>query len=189
MITETVKLNYLRMAPRKVRSVADLIRGLTVNEAEAQLLSQRRRPSGAILKLLRSAVANAKNNRKLNPDHLFVTEIRVDQGPMLKRMLPRARGSASPIQKKMSNVTLVLGVNENQKASQFKIVVPKKAKLPPGSDKKGKPTSSRRRAPVKENEPEGEQKGKPSKILSGKIREGKPGFFKKMFNRKSGMGN
>jgi large subunit ribosomal protein L22 len=176
MTTETVKLNYLRMAPRKVRSVADLIRGLSVNDAEAQLLAQRRRPSGALLKLLRSAVANAKNNRKLNPDHLFVAEIRVDQGPMLKRMLPRARGSASPIQKKMSNVILVLGVNENQKASQFKIVVPKKTKLPPGSDKKGKPTSKKRRAPTKETEPEGEQKGK-------------PGFFKKMFNRKSGMGN
>lgn len=176
MTQETVKLNYLRIAPRKVRSVADLIRGLSVNDAEAQLLSQRRRPSGPLLKLLRSAVANAKNNRKLNPDHLFVAAIRVDQGPMLKRILPRARGSASPIQKKMSNVILTLGVNEEQKGSQFKIVVPKKTKLPPGSDKKGKPTSNKRRAPTEETEPEGEQKGK-------------PGFFKKVFNRKSGMGN
>jgi large subunit ribosomal protein L22 len=158
-----------------VWSVVDLIRGLTVNDAEAQLLSQRRRPAGAILKLLRSAVANAKNNRKLNPDHLFITEIRVDQGPMLKRMLPRARGSASPIQKKMSNVTLVLGVNESQKPSRFKIVIPKKAKLPPGDGKKTRPSSNKRRVPTKETEPEGEQKGK-------------PGFFKKMFNRKSGMG-
>ena len=175
MITETVKLNYLRIAPRKVRSVADLIRGLSVNEAEAQLMGERRRPSGALLKLLRSAVANAKNNRKLDPDHLFITEIRVDQGPMLKRMLPRARGSASPIQKKMSNVTLILGLNENQAAGSFKIVVPKKAKLPQGSDKKGKAVSSKRRVPTDETEPEGEAKGK-------------PGFLKKVFNRKSGMG-
>src|SRR5271157_1596534 len=98
MKPQTAKLSYLRMAPRKVRSVADLIRGLSVNEAEAQLLVQRRRPAGALLKLLRSAVANVKNNDKqANIEHLFISEIRVDQGPMLKRFLPRARGSASPI--------------------------------------------------------------------------------------------
>ena len=87
------------MAPRKVRSVADLVRGLHVNDAEAQLLVQRRRPAKALVKLLRSAVSNAKNN-KMNVDHLFVKEIRVDGGPMLKRYLPRARGSASPLQKR-----------------------------------------------------------------------------------------
>ena len=140
MTTQTVKLNYLRMAPRKVRSVASLIRGLSVNEAEAQLLAQTRRPSKVILKLLRSAVASAKN-KQMNVDHLFVQEIRVDQGPMLKRFLPRARGSASPIQKKMSHVILTLGVNEAL-TPRFKIVTPKKTS----------------------------------------------GFFKRMFNRKTGMG-
>ena len=59
----TAKLSFLRMAPRKVRSVGDLIKGLPVNEAEAQLLVQTRRPSKTLLKLLRSAVANAKNNK------------------------------------------------------------------------------------------------------------------------------
>jgi large subunit ribosomal protein L22 len=118
------------MAPRKVRSVGDLIKGLPVNEAEAQLLVQTRRPSKTLLKLLRSAVANAKNNKQVDPQHLFVQSVRVDGGPMLKRMLPRARGSASPIQKKMSHVTLVLGVNESLK-SRFTIVPPKKTKLPP----------------------------------------------------------
>ena len=87
----TAQLRYLRIAPRKVRSVADLIRGLPVQDAEAQLMVQRRRPAKPLLKLLRSAVANAKNNKQ-NADHLFISEIRVDQGPMLKRMLPRARG-------------------------------------------------------------------------------------------------
>ena len=137
MQQQTAKLNYLRIAPRKVRSVADLIRGMSVNEAEAQLLMVRRRPAQPLLKLLRSAVANAKN-KQLNPDHLFIAEIRVDQGPMLKRMLPRARGSASPIQKKMSQVTLVLGVNEKL-ASKFTIVAAKKEK----SEAKG--TESRTR--------------------------------------------
>jgi large subunit ribosomal protein L22 len=128
MKPQTVTLSYLRMAPRKVRSVADLIRGLSANEAEAQLLVQRRRPSLALLKLLRSAVANVKNNDKqVNPDHLFISEIRVDGGPMLKRSLPRARGSASPIQKKMSHVTLTLDVNEKL-SSRFTIVTKKKLK-------------------------------------------------------------
>src|SRR6202044_4234810 len=132
MQQQTAKLSYLRIAPRKTRSVADLIRGLSVNDAEAQLLVQRRRPSQALLKLLRSAVANAKNN-KLNADHLFVSEIRVDGGPMLKRSLPRARGSASPIQKKMSHVTITLGLNTKLNP-KYKIVPPKKTKLPPGAE-------------------------------------------------------
>jgi len=137
------------MAPRKVRSVGDLIKGLPVNEAEAQLLVQTRRPSKTLLKLLRSAVANAKNNKHVDPQHLFVSSVRVDGGPMLKRMLPRARGSASPIQKKMSHVTLVLGVNENLK-SRFTIVPPKKTKLPPGQDvrsKTKKPKTPEKAAP------------------------------------------
>jgi large subunit ribosomal protein L22 len=145
----TAKISFLRMAPRKVRSVGDLIKGLPVNEAEAQLLMQTRRPSKPLLKLLRSAVANAKNNKVADTQHLFVSSVRVDGGPMLKRMLPRARGSASPIQKKMSHVTIVLGVNENLK-SRFTIVPPKKAKLPPGQDKRTKnkkPTAPEKAAP------------------------------------------
>ena len=139
MEQQVAKLNYLKIAPRKVRSVADLVKGLSANDAEAQLMVQRRRPAKALLKLLRSAVASAKTNKRWNPDHLFIREFRVDQGPMIKRYLPRARGSASPIQKKMSNVTLVLGLNENL-TSKYKIVVPKKVKLPPGEEKpvKGK---------------------------------------------------
>src|ERR1700734_2859952 len=128
MTEQTAKLNFLRIAPRKVRSVADLVRGLSVNDAEAQLLVQRRRPAKSLLKLLRSAVSNAKTNKQLNPDHLFIKEIRVDQGPMLKRILPRARGSASPIQKKMSHVTITLGVNTKLNP-KYKIVPPKKTKL------------------------------------------------------------
>ena len=137
------KLSFLRMAPRKVRSVGDLIKGLPVNEAESQLLVQTRRPSQTLLKLLRSAVANAKNNKQVDPQHLFVASVRVDGGPMLKRMLARARGSASPIQKKMSHVTIMLGVNEKLK-SRFTIVPKKKSKLPPGQDKR---TKAKRRRP------------------------------------------
>jgi large subunit ribosomal protein L22 len=172
MEQQTAQLNYLRIAPRKVRSVGDLLKGLSVNDAEAQLLVQRRRPAKALLKLLRSAVANAKNNKRWDPEHLFVIAVRVDGGPMLKRMLPRARGSASPIQKKMSNVTLTLGVNENLK-SKYKIVVPKKAKLPPGGERpiKNKRTP-KTEAPHDQKEP-----------------KKKSGFFRRVFSRKAGDGN
>lgn len=136
-----------------------------MNEAEAQLLAQTRRPSKPLLKLLRSAVANAKNNKVGNVEHLFVESLLVDNGPMLKRMLPRARGSASPIQKKMSHVTLVLGVNENLK-SRFTIVPPKKAKLPPGEDKR-----------TKNKKPKAPEKAEPKSKQT-------PGFWKRRFGRK-----
>jgi len=92
---QTVKLNYLRMAPRKVRAVAGLLRGVPVNEAEARLLFERRRPAKPLLKLLRSAITSAKTNQKANPDKLVIETITVDGGPMLKRSLPRARVAAA----------------------------------------------------------------------------------------------
>jgi large subunit ribosomal protein L22 len=169
--TYVAKLSFLRMAPRKVRSVGDLIKGLPVNEAEAQLLVQTRRPSQTLLKLLRSAVANAKNNKQVDPQHLFVQSVRVDGGPMLKRMLPRARGSASPIQKKMSHVTLILGENDQLK-SRFTIVPKKKTKLPPGQDKR-----TRSKRPAKP-EVEGQQDKPETKKNQG--------FWKRSFGRKTG---
>jgi len=156
------------MAPRKVRSVADLVRGLSVREAEAQLLNIRRRPAGALLKLLRSGVASIKNNKHLNEEKFYIESFRVDGGPMLKRSLPRARGSASPIQKKMSHVTLVLAEREGMAPPRFKIVVKKKAKLPPGASR-----------PIKKGKMKDERE--PEKPPS------KPGFFKKMFSRKAGF--
>ncbi len=159
-------LRYLRQAPRKVRSVANLVKGLSVNEAEAQLMVQTRRPSKALLKLLRSAVANAKNSKTVDPQHLFVSGIHVDGGPMLKRILPRARGSASPIQKKMSHVTLILGVNESLKP-RFTIVPPKKAKLPPGEAPR-----------VKAKKPKTPDKAEPQSKQA-------PGFWKRRFGRKA----
>jgi len=170
MEQQIAKLNYLKIAPRKVRSVGDLIKGLSVNEAEAQLLVQRRRPAKSLLKLLRSAVSNAKNNKHLNVEHLFIVTVRVDGGPMLKRSLPRARGSASPIQKKMSNVTLILGVNEKL-APRFKIVAPKKAKEVPGEESyKGSKVT---KAPKVKKDMTAEKENVEMK---------KSGFLKKVFN-------
>ncbi len=182
MATEyKAKLNYLRMAPRKVRSVGDLVKGLPVNEAEAQLLMQARRPAKPLLKLLRSAVANAKNNGLSDVSHLYISSLRVDGGPMLKRILPRARGSASPIEKKMSHVTLVLGVNAELKP-RFTIVAPKKRKAAPGES--GTRTSKKRTTAP--SAPKPEQEGGEKKRSEKK--QGNSGFWKRSFNRKQGMG-
>lgn len=102
------KLNNLRIAPRKTRLVADLVRNKTVMEAESILNFTVKKASLPILKLLNSAVSNAKNNFQLDKENLFVSKITVDGGPMLKRWMPRARGRASEIMKRTSHVTLML---------------------------------------------------------------------------------
>ncbi len=129
MNTASAQLKYLHHAPRKARLLADVIRGLPVNEAEAHLSLSARRAKTPLLKLLRSASANAKQMLKKEPGELFVKEIRVDTGPRAKRWTPRARGAVNLIEKKMSHVTIVLGVLESPKAPRFVFPVkPKKKK-------------------------------------------------------------
>ena len=111
----TAKLRYLRIAPRKVRLVADLIRGKTVEEAQTILNFTQKRAALPILKLLKQATANAKNSFQLKEENLFISKILVNEGPKLKRVFPRARGSADTIQKKASHITLVLEEREKSK--------------------------------------------------------------------------
>lgn len=106
------ELNYLRIAPRKVRLVSGLIRGLTVKDAEAELRFLPKRSSLPLLKLLKSATANAEHNFNLEKRGLVISEIRVDQGPVLKRFRARAFGRAAQILKRTSHVTLVLESRE-----------------------------------------------------------------------------
>ena len=166
---EKVQLNYLRMAPRKVRLVTDLIKGLSVNDAQAQLLLNPKRASQPILKLLQSAINNATNNKKMDEKKLFIKEIKVDQAPMLKRWLPRAMGRATPIQKKSSHITLVLAESEKPKVSKFKIQKQEKIKKP-----KGKKLKEKKEKEEKEKEQELKVEPKESR-----------GFMRKMFRRKS----
>ncbi len=123
MKQETVKLKHLHIAPRKVRLLADAIKGLRANEAEAQLFMRNQRSAQPLLKLLRSAVANAVNNKKMDADRLVISKIWVDQGPMLKRMLPRAQGRGTPIHKKSSHITLVLQEIDKKSAQRFVLAV------------------------------------------------------------------
>lgn len=101
-------LRYLHIAPRKVRLVVDLIRGLSVDQATDQLSVLSKRSARPILKLLNSAVANAEHNFKLERQNLRVKSIVANEGPRLKRFRPRAFGRAAGILKRMSHVTIVL---------------------------------------------------------------------------------
>ena len=99
---------YVRIAPRKVRIVIDLIRGKIVVEALAVLKNTPKVASDVIYKVLKSAIANAENNYDMNSDALFVSAAFVDQGPTMKRVHPRSRGQAFKILKRSSHVTVVV---------------------------------------------------------------------------------
>jgi len=104
----SAKLSYLRIAPRKTRLLADLVRGKSVKEAQTILSFTIKKGSSPVLKLLNQAVASAVNNYQLEPDNLYIAKIVVDEGPKYKRWRPRARGQAYQIQKKMSHIIIIL---------------------------------------------------------------------------------
>ena len=100
---------YIRMSPTKVRQVVDLIRYKDVQEARRVLTFTTRAAGRPVLKVLESAIANAENNFNLDPDELIVTRAYVDEGPILKRWRPRARGRATRIRKRTSHITVFVG--------------------------------------------------------------------------------
>ena len=101
-------LKYARISSRKVKIVADLIRGKQVDEALAIIKFTPKAASEALEKLLKSAIANAENNHGMNRGNLVVSEIYANQGPTLKRIRPAAKGSAVRIRKRTSHVTIKL---------------------------------------------------------------------------------
>jgi len=101
-------LRHLRMAPRKVRLIVDMVRGLPVAEATLRLSFVQREAARPVLKLLKSAIANAEHNFKLDPAELVVKKITADGGTTLKRSRPRAMGRAAPIRKRTTHINLVL---------------------------------------------------------------------------------
>jgi large subunit ribosomal protein L22 len=122
MINASLK-NY-RISPRKVRVVANMIRGKSAVEAHHILLHADKKAKSPLNDLLASAVANAKNNFQIEADSLFVKEIRVDQGFVMKRQMPVSRGSAHPIKKRTSHVSIVLApmTEANKKGKGKKVI-------------------------------------------------------------------
>ncbi|WP_028962702.1 50S ribosomal protein L22 [Sulfobacillus thermosulfidooxidans] len=106
-------VRHVRIAPRKVRIVVDLIRGKDVRDAEAILRHTPKRASAVVAKLLKSAVANAQHNYDMDPRDLYVHAVWVDGGPTLKRIHPRSRGQAFSIFKRTSHISVVLRPKHN----------------------------------------------------------------------------
>ena len=103
---------FVRESPNKVRRVLDLVRGLPVGEAETVLKFVNRGAAEPVVKVLKSAVANAEHNHSLDADDLFVAEAFADEGPTLKRFRPAARGRATRIRKRTSHITIVVANKE-----------------------------------------------------------------------------
>lgn len=174
------KAKFIRMSPKKVRLVVNLIKGLDVEEALEQLKVVKKDAALPVSKLIKSMIANAQENHELKKDNLMISEARVDEGPTLKRFRPRAMGRATPIRKRSSHIAITLAEK-----------VPTKAKV----DNKKKEKNQDDIIKVadldelkalekedKHDDKNGEGKGQ-DKTSHG---AGKKGFAKRIFNRKSG---
>ncbi len=141
-----VKLKYLRTAPRKARLVADLIRGKTVKEAENQLEFTVKKSTKDFQKLLKSAVATAENDFGYDKSNLYLSEVRVDEAPTLKRVRARAKGSFRPVNKRGSHLVLKLDQIEERKV-----------------ERPEKPSAAPEEKTQEEAKEEGQEKEKPQK--------------------------
>jgi large subunit ribosomal protein L22 len=99
---------YIRISPRKVQIVCDQIRGKGIEQATAILMNTPKAASEPLLKLLKSAAANAENNYQMDTEKLFIAETFANPGPIIKRMMPRAQGRAYRINKRTSHITIVV---------------------------------------------------------------------------------
>ena len=109
---------WVRISPRKMRLVVDMVRGKFVNEAVNQLHYSTKKASGPVEKTVRSALANLliqDEASKLDPDRVYISEIRVDEGPTWRRWRPRAMGRATRIRKRTSHLTVVVAAHEKTK--------------------------------------------------------------------------
>lgn len=111
------KMRYIRISPRKVQIVLDLIRGKDAATAMAILKHTPKAASEELIKLLKSAVANADHNFHMDTQKLYVSECFVCPGPTLKRMMPRAKGSGDRILKRTSHVTLAVKERETKEVN------------------------------------------------------------------------
>ncbi|MBI2013783.1 MAG: 50S ribosomal protein L22 [Candidatus Colwellbacteria bacterium] len=165
MAEAKAQLKNLSIAPRKVRFLVNTLKNKSVPSALAEVRLSPLRAAKPLEKLIESAVANARV-LKMDENKLFIKSIIVNGGAMLKRYLPRARGMATPIQKKLSHVNLVLA--EKDMAITTKYIIPKAIK------------KIKKELPTKEK-----QKAKKPQEEKAKAAQKKPGFFQKMFRRKS----
>lgn len=162
-------LNNLRVAPRKARLIASLIRGLDVASAKVQLHFLMKKTALPMDKLLDSALANAKHNFKLNASDLYISQIYVNEGKVLKRGRSRARGRIFPILKKTSHIHLTLSEKKDKQQKAFKAqgklkTIPKEMKAKEEKTDTPAKTTTKRKTSSKE------PSSKPTKRLTGLAR-------------------
>ena len=190
-------LKNVRISPRKVRLVVDSVRGMGVAAAEIQLSQTIKRSAPEIEKLLKSAIANAENNFGLDRDNLFVEEIRVGEGPRLKRWLPRAHGRATQILKRTSQVVIALNERVEGKNRKSKEQLEKERKAREAAKEKMiKEFEKLQQKQEEESVQPAEKEKKVATTKKGAVtrkktaaveanKAGENGFLKKVFNRKS----
>lgn len=198
----TAKAKHIRMSPRKVRLVVDAVRGKNVIEAMDALKFMNKLATNPVTKLINSAIANAHHNYEIEKDNLKIDEIRVDEGATLKRWMPRAFGRATPIRKRTSHISLVLGeIKDSGEKEGKKQDIEDPIKIAEGAGKtlKSQKKESQKKQKSHEDElnkkketeepikkivdPRGEGRGGHAKI-EGKSHD--KGFISKVFRRKSG---
>jgi len=176
------KLNYIRIAPRKMRLLADLVRGKKVDKAMVLLDFNLKKGGVPIKKLLAQAVANAKDNsesgNQLDSSLLYISKITVDEGPKLKRWRARARGRAARIHKKTSHITVILDEIKGKKKTKKAISKIKQVKeQEKGKEKKQEKVSKvTEKKKVQTFKPEKKERLRPAKEIKG---------LKRVFRRKA----
>ena len=189
-------LKHLRMSPRKVRLVIDVIRKMPVGLALDQLRFINKKATDPVASVISSAIANAVNTYNLEADNLYIKEIRSDEGVMLKRWMPRAHGRATSIRKRGCHLSLVLAEIKESGKKEKKVVKAadpvKLEKLAAESAKATKATKPKKEAKAKNTanlekgveviDPRMEGHHGHAKIEGGSSK----GFSNKMFRRKSG---
>jgi len=177
----SAKLTNLRIAPRKVRLTADLIKGLDVEDALDQLQADVKKANPALGKLLKSAISNAENNFGVDRGNMFVSDVIVNSGPTLKRWMPKAYGRAGAIRKRTSQIEII--VDERIEGKDRKT----KEQL---EQEKKKRIEEKRKIEKEAREKNESQKTKKEfapaeKAEDHKKQEGKGNWGSKIFRRKS----
>ncbi len=147
----TASLRYLRMSPRKVRLVINAIRGLDAQTAETRLRFMAQGPAEPVLKLLRSAMANAEHNFHLKREDLLVKTITADGGPTVKRARPRAFGRSAPIRKRTTHIHLVLALKNAAASMKEVAAAPAKAEAKVKASKPKAPRATKKATKAKTN--------------------------------------
>jgi large subunit ribosomal protein L22 len=189
----SAQAKFIKISPRKVRLLATLVRGKTLSRGISELNFSGKQARHPVLKVLKSAAANAEHNFELSKENLVIKKIFVDEGPTLKRWMPRAHGRAAQIRKRMSHITVTLGeivdsgTKEGKKPKVEKPMALDKLKKGEPSekvevDKKPKTADWKKEKGHDIVDPRGEGKGKHQKIEGASEK----GIMGKVFRRKSG---